>query len=83
MKMIATLAPFSAALVLATAGAAIAEDSKPAYDLGKLYGEIRQIVRRHYPQATTHVLNDTIHFEHDTRLFIVHEPLKTGEWQDP
>ena len=51
--------------------------------LKKFYSELRGLVRRHYPHATSHLLKDTIHFEHDTRVFIVHEPLKTGEWQDP
>ena len=34
-------------------------------------------------KATSHLLKDQIHFEHDTRVFLVHEPLKTGDWQDP
>ena len=45
--------------------------------------EMRGLFRRHYPKATSHLLKDTIHFEDQTRLFIVHEALKTGEWQDP
>jgi hypothetical protein len=28
-------------------------------------------------------VKDKIHFEYDTRVFIVHEAYKTGEWQDP
>src|SRR6185436_9507143 len=38
---------------------------------------------RYYPKATSHLLKEKMHFEHDTRIFIVHEPTKTGEWQDP
>ena len=52
-------------------------------DINGLYSQVRQIVRRHYPEATFHQLNDKIYFEHDTRIFVIHEPLKTGEWQAP
>lgn len=51
--------------------------------LKPFYLEMRGIFRRYYPKATSHLLKDTIHFEDETRLFIVHEGLKTGEWQDP
>lgn len=51
--------------------------------LKPFYTEMRGLFRRHYPKATSHLLEDTIHFEDATRLFIVHEALKTGEWQDP
>lgn len=54
-----------------------------SYNIQPLYNEIRQVVRRHYPKATSHSLGDKIHFEHDTRIFVIHEALKTGEWQDP
>ena len=47
------------------------------------YTELRTLFRKHYPKATSHLLKDKIHFEFETRVFIVHEPLKTGEWQDP
>ena len=51
--------------------------------LKRFYSELRTLFQRHYPKATSHLLKDKIHFEHDTRVFIVHEPYKTGEWQDP
>jgi hypothetical protein len=51
--------------------------------LKRIYPELRTRFLRHYPQVTSHLLNGRIHFEQDTRIFIVHEPLKTGEWQDP
>ena len=69
-----------------TAGAQTEENAPtPAQDprLKELYSEVRSLARRHYPDATSHLLKSTIHFESDTRLFIVHLPLKTGEWQDP
>jgi len=51
--------------------------------LKRLYPELRRVFHRHYPRVTSHVLRERIHFEHDTRVFIVHEAYKTGEWQDP
>ena len=51
--------------------------------LGRLYSELRTLFVRHYPQVTSHQLNEKLHFEHDTRIFIIHEQRKTGEWQDP
>ncbi len=51
--------------------------------LKRFYPELRTLFLRHYPQVTSHLLDARIHFEQDTRIFIVHEPLKTGEWQDP
>ena len=50
--------------------------------LQRFYSEFRTLVRKHYLKATSHLLKDTIHFEHDTRVFIVHEAQMTGEWQD-
>src|ERR1039458_6677961 len=41
------------------------------------------LFRKYYPKVTSHLLKDKIHFEQETRIFIVHEPLMTGEWQDP
>ena len=51
--------------------------------LEQIYSSIQSIVGHHYPAATSHLLKNKIHFEHNTRLFIIHVPLKTGEWQDP
>jgi hypothetical protein len=51
--------------------------------LKPFYSELQSLFRKYYPDATSHLLRDKIHFEHDTRLFIVHEPWMTGEWQDP
>jgi hypothetical protein len=74
-------------LLLAWAPAVRADDADRSasskFDIERFYEDVRQLVRRHYPHATAHHLGQKIHFEHDTRIFIVHEPLKTGEWQDP
>jgi hypothetical protein len=60
-----------------------AEAPTRRYDVEQLHHQIRQVVQRHFPKATSHRLNGKIHFEHDTRVFLIHEQLKTGEWQDP
>jgi hypothetical protein len=70
-------------LTPASAAGPATTPSEPRYDLDALYREVRAVVRRYYPEATAHRLDRKIHFEHDTRVFVVHEPLKTGEWQDP
>jgi len=49
----------------------------------QFHREVRRLVKKYYPKASSHVLVSAIHFEQDTRIFVVHEPLKTGEWQDP
>ncbi len=74
-----------ALLVVFVCGAADRPAEAPSrrYDVDRLHNEVRQVVRRHFPEATSHRLNGKIHFEHDTRVFIIHEQLKTGEWQDP
>ncbi len=51
--------------------------------LKSFYAEVRMLVLKHYPKASSHLLKETIHFEADTRIFIIHEQTKTGEWQDP
>jgi len=51
--------------------------------LKRFYSKLSALFHRHYPKITAHHLKDTLHFEHDTRIFIIHGALKTGEWQDP
>jgi hypothetical protein len=60
-----------------------ADESLQNPALKRLYSELQTLFRKHYPTATSHLLKDKIHFEHATRVFIVHEPAMTGEWQDP
>jgi ribosomal protein L7/L12 len=71
-------------LIALTAGLARAQDGSPkvAPDLNGFHVAVREVVLRHYPHATTHVVGDTIHFEHDTRIFLVHHQSKTGEWEE-
>ncbi len=62
----------------------IAEDTLPQNQtLQPLYKQLGDLFHHYYPNATGHLLGDKIHFEYDTRIFIVHEPSKMGEWQDP
>ena len=48
----------------------------------QFFAECETLIARHYPSATFERTQDGVHFEHGTRLFLVHESLKTGEWQD-
>ena len=60
------------------------QDSMPREAMLKtFYSQLTTLFKRSYPKATSHLLGAKIHFEQDTRVFIIHEPLKTGEWQDP
>src|SRR5262249_35467062 len=68
-------------LVLPASGANEEAPQNPA--LKRLYSDFRTLFRKHYPAVTSHLLKDEMHFESDTRVFIVPEPLRTGEWQDP
>jgi hypothetical protein len=51
--------------------------------LKRFYSELQTLFRKQYPDVTSDLLKDKIHFECDTRLFIVHEADMTGRWQDP
>ena len=51
--------------------------------LKDIYREIRTLVKRFYPEAATYLLKNKIQFEFNTRPYIIHVALKTGEWQDP
>ena len=82
MKTILNIPVLILLLVAAEARAANDEPlQNPA--LQSFYFQLQKAFHRHYPQATSHLLKNKIHFEHDTRVFLVHELLKTGEWHDP
>ena len=53
-----------------------------AQDLGPLANEVRKVVHAYYPKAEVTLKGKTIHFEFNTRKFMIHEPKLTGEWQD-
>ena len=50
--------------------------------LERLFAATRALVLKYYPDAQTGRTKHTIHFEVRTRRFMIHEPLRTGEWQD-
>ena len=67
--------------LVATSG--LADDpSAPGQTIKRLYPELDRLFRRHYPGIESRIGGDAIRFEYKTRVFLVHEPLKTGEWQD-
>jgi hypothetical protein len=70
-------------LLLSTPARAADEEALQNPALKRFYSELQTLFRKHYPKATSHLLKDKIHFEDETRVFIVHEPTMTGEWQDP
>ena len=83
-------AKFTGPLLLALLGILITLPARAADDsalqnpaLKRFYSELKTLFRKHYPQATSHLLKDSIHFESDARVFIVHEATMTGDWQDP
>jgi hypothetical protein len=65
-------------LCVAPAGA----DDLPGPDLKPLNEQVRKLVEKHYPKAKVTLDDGTIAFAFNTRKFMIHEPLKTGEWQD-
>jgi hypothetical protein len=50
--------------------------------LERLYAVTAALVSKYYPDAKMELTRQRIHFEARTRRFMVHEQLKTGEWQD-
>ena len=72
-------------LTMALATSLQAAEDRPLQNpaLKRFYSELRTLFQQHYSNATSHLLTNKIHFERDTRAFLVHEPTKNGEWQDP
>jgi hypothetical protein len=59
-----------------------AEDA-PKPDLKPLLAEVRKLVEKHYPKAKVTLKDQTIHFEFNTRKFLIHELTRIGDkWQD-
>jgi hypothetical protein len=51
-------------------------------ELTRLYSRLRPVFQRHYSGVSSRLKRDSIDFEHDTRTFLIHVRLKTGEWQE-
>jgi hypothetical protein len=66
---------------LAAAGRT-ASDAAANPDLKPLLEEVSTLVVKQYPKAKVTLKDQTIHFEFNTRKYMIHEPLLTGEWQD-
>ena len=81
MRMRSPFIVLALGCLLAT-GARIAADDAPKPDLKPLLREVRKLVEKYYPKAEMTLKDQTIHFEFNTRKFMIHEPLLTGEWQD-
>jgi hypothetical protein len=75
------LATAVAALVGLAAGLTHAEQAA-APDLQPFLKEVTTLVKKHYPDATVTFSDQTIHFEFNTRKFMIHTPLPSGEWQE-
>jgi hypothetical protein len=61
---------------------AVLADQPPAPDVQPLLRPLRAVVLKYYPKAKVSQNGPFIHFEYNTRKFMIHHALKTGEWQD-
>jgi hypothetical protein len=81
MEMRFPLVGLALGCLFAASGRAAADDA-PRPDLKPLLEEVRKVVQKHYPKAEVTSKDETIHFEFNTRKFMIHAALLTGEWQD-
>ncbi len=79
-----SLMPFVLILLLLACGNAADAGSQDRKLPGttRLYDCLNQTFRSYYPEVTSNTTDRKMHFEYDTRVFLVHHPLKNGEWQD-
>ena len=47
-----------------------ADETFDATSLDDLHGAVTKLVKRHYPESTSHVLERTIGFEFSTRVYV-------------
>lgn len=80
--MLTRLVVAIAILLLAFLQVGAEESQIQGQRFGTFYREIETLVKRHYPEATCRLSGNIISFEFDTQPFLVHFPLKTGEWQE-
>jgi hypothetical protein len=50
--------------------------------LRRLYSSLQPLFQRHYPQVASRQQASGLEFSQDTRTFLIHTALKTGEWQE-
>jgi hypothetical protein len=67
---------------LGTIRGAEAKATAPSPTLSDLLSDLRPVFQRYYPNVTSQLRGDLLEFEHDTRVFLIHARLKTGEWQE-
>jgi hypothetical protein len=67
-------------LLVGSGRARAGDESKP--DLKPFQEEVRKLVEKHYPKGKVTLKDQTVHFEFNTRKFMIHDPTLTGEWQD-
>ena len=72
---------FSVFFLWAISGVATGDDENPS--LGKLHQAIAKLVAKHYPQATSHVLGQTIGFEYSTRVYVTRMLAKLPDGEAP
>jgi hypothetical protein len=60
----------------------LAATEMPLPELKPVLAKVQAVVEKHYPKATVIVKDETIHFEFNSRKFMIHEPVRTGDWQD-
>lgn len=57
-------------------------DENSKLNLKPLEEQIKKLVQKHYPKATFAHVDGEFRFAFNTRKFMMHEALLTGEWQD-
>ena len=73
---------FFALLLLLPASARGEEATKPLPRLETFGAALEKLVAQEYPGAKAAVTQDSIDIAHQTRKFMIHLPLMTGEWQE-
>jgi hypothetical protein len=69
-------------MALLFAAARGASSEQPLPNAERLYAEFSQLFRKYYPDVVSQRSESGVSFEFRTRMFMVHQPLKTGEWQE-
>ena len=76
------LASVVVAAFLGGSSGAEAKAAASSPTLSDLLVRLRPVLHRYYPEAQPRLRGDLLEFEHDTRVFLIHSRLKTGEWQE-
>ena len=51
--------------------------------LKPLHSAVSQLVKRHFPEATSYIFKNKVHFEYSTRTFVTRALVKVPQGQDP